>query len=339
MNWREYFYAWFILLLRNQPLYYTLLIHINTLSKSYLSLRSQLSSFSRELMPVSQIAFYDVGLDEFREEVPETSADSQRVVYEDPVVELRLLCGIEDPLSSDFVIKTAENITPDCKSGTVIFSTAARVIPMEGISKYSGTGGGLSQRQFKQDAKTVYNKMLQDPQEHLMFGFGQWEFITLIGSRLSGEARTVHAFFLEKWDFEDEDNPMLIEAEDVERRRQLWRMYKRENAAYLTLRANSGFPAPPQGPNESEPRDLERFFSDLEARFRSSLIENLAAIQNFAPIPNETSERMFARFNVLAIPLEEERPRVMTREQLKTTNQVHLKSLLSHADSYAIVRH
>ena len=57
----------------------------------------------------------------------------------------------------------------------------------------------------------------------------------------------------------------------------------------------------------------ELFFADLQARFRSSAIENLAALQNFVPMLNETPERMFARFNVLAEPLEDERLRVMTR--------------------------
>ena len=88
---------------------------------------------------------------------------------------------------------------------------------MECIEKYSVTGGGLTQRQFKQDAKAVYNAMLRDPQQHLITGFGQWEFIGLMGSRLTGEARTVHASFLERWDFDDLDNPMYLDAEDVER--------------------------------------------------------------------------------------------------------------------------
>lgn len=134
-----------------------------------------------------------------------------------------------------------------------------------------------------------------------------------MGSRLTGEARTVHASFLEKWDFEDIDNPMFLDAEDVERRRQLWRHSRKENAAFTTMRAMSGMPEPPPEPLEPEPRDLERFFADLEARFRSSPVENLAAIQNFALGPNETSERTFARFNVLAKPLEDERPRVLIR--------------------------
>ena len=47
---------------------------------------------------------------------------------------------------------------------------------------------------------------------------------------------------------------------------------------------------------------------------------------------------MFARFNVLAKPLEDERPRVMTREQLKTTYQVHLRTLLSNFDAKIVDR-
>ena len=70
-----------------------------------------------------------------------------------------------------------------------------------------------------------------------MISFGQWEFITLLGARLIGEARTVHDFFMEMWDFEDRENPMYDEAEDAERRRQLWRMFRRDSAAFLTLRA------------------------------------------------------------------------------------------------------
>ena len=93
----------------------------------------------------------------------------------------------------------AKDLSSDCTSELRVL-VAKRLVEMEGISKYSGVGGGLSQRHFKQDAKAVYNKMLRDPQEHLMIGFGQWEFITLLGSRLTGEARTVHAFFMEMWD-------------------------------------------------------------------------------------------------------------------------------------------
>ena len=54
--------------------------------------------------------------------------------------------------------------------------------------------------------------------------------------------------------------------------------------------------------------------------------------EKFVSLPEETPERMFARFNVLAKPLEDEQPRIMTREQLKTTYHVHLRTLLSPAE-------
>ena len=97
------------------------------------------------------------------------------------------------------------------------------LIAMEGISKYLGVGGGSSQRKFKQDAKVVYNKMLRDPQDHLMVGFGQWEFISLLGSRLSGEARTAFFNFLKLGT--SRTTITIAVAQDAERRRQLWREY------------------------------------------------------------------------------------------------------------------
>ena len=69
---------------------------------------------------------------------------------------------------------------------------------------------------------------------------------------------------MEKWDFEDLENPDLEMAQDAERRRQLWRAFRRDNTAYMTLRAQSGFTHALAEPNENEPRDLERFFDDLE---------------------------------------------------------------------------
>ena len=196
----------------------------------------------RELMPLSQIAYYDAGLDGLREETAETSADSQRVIYEDHKIDTLRKHALENTEFPVLSITIAKDLNSDCTSKQRVL-VANGVIEMEGISKYSGVGGGLSQRQFKQDAEAVYDKMLRDPQEHLMIGFGQWEFIALLSARLVGEARTVHAFFMEMWDFEDRENPMYDEAEDVERRRQLWRMFRRDSAAFLTLRAQSRFVA------------------------------------------------------------------------------------------------
>ena len=201
-------------------------------------------------------------------------------MYEDHRIEVAARNGrifYPTTATSRLVNIVTKNISIDAKSIPEKVLTAPGTT-MECIAKYSGTGGGLTERQFKQDAKAFYNAMLRDPQQHLITDFGQWEFIGLMGSRLTGEARTVHASFLERWDLDDPNNPIFLDAEDVERRRQLWRLYRRENAAYTTMRAMSSIAAPPPGPAEPEPRDLERFFADLEARFRSSAVENLAAI-------------------------------------------------------------
>ena len=39
-----------------------------------------------------------------------------------------------------------------------------------------------------------------------MDGFGPWEYIRLMRGVLGGEAKDVHAAFLDMWDFEDVDN-------------------------------------------------------------------------------------------------------------------------------------
>ena len=110
------------------------------------------------------------------------------------------------------------------------------------------------------------------------------------GPRMQGEARAVHVAFTERWDFEDADNLELKVAQDAERRRQLWRDFRRDNTAYVTLRAQSGFTHAPTQPDENEPRDLERFFDDLEAIFKSSTTENLMSMQNFKPLAQETPD-------------------------------------------------
>ena len=94
-------------------------------------------------MPVSQIAYYDVGLDDLREETAETSADSQRVVYEDHTIETlqrHALRNAHLPVPS---ITIAKDLSSDCTSGLRVL-VANRVIAMEVISKYSGVGGDTS---------------------------------------------------------------------------------------------------------------------------------------------------------------------------------------------------
>ena len=133
----------------------------------------------------------------------------------------------------------------------------------------------------------------------------------------------------DKWDFQNVENENWEAAEDAERRRQIWREYRCDRTAYKSLRAMSGQNSEPVRPFEDEPQDLERLIHELQSRFRSSTTENLSAISNFRPATGETPERMFARFNLLARPLEDERQRVMTTDQLKTSYLFHLREIRS----------
>lgn len=99
------------------------------------------------------------------------------------------------------------------------------------------------------------------------------------------------------------------------------------------MRTNSGMVVRPAEPIEHEPSDINRFFDQLETRFKSSSTENLISIQNLKALKRETPERMFSWFNQLCKPLEEERPRVMIKEQLKTMYVYQLHCILESADS------
>ena len=180
--------------------------------------------------------------------------------------------------------------------------------------------------------------MLRTPAEHTIDGFGEWEFINLMQGVLLGEAKDVLAGFLDKWDFKNVENENWEAAEDAERRRQIWREYRCDRTAYKSLRAMSGQNSEPVRPFEDEPQDLERLIHELQSRFRSSTTENLSAISNFRPVTGETPERMFARFNLLARPLEDERPRVMTADQLKTSYLFHLREIRSSSQDLELSR-
>lgn len=209
---------------------------------------------------------------------------------------------------------------------------------MESIARYFGVGGGSTQRIFKQDTNVVHQRMLRSPIEHVLVGFGQREYIQLLGTWLSGEARTVLSSFLDEWNFEDVDTPNRATAQDAEVRRQQWRDQCRVDTCYRTQQANFGFDAAPPLPKVDESRDVERLFDAIEARFRSSALDDLNLIQQFMPEDNETAEHMFPRFNHIAKPLEDERPRLMTRDQLKTTYMVQLRLLLSIDDFMSLSR-
>ena len=111
-------------------------------------------------MPYSEIAYYDIGLSDFREE-RETSEG--RVEYEDHRLEtVRLNSELE--ACSEEPFKTELRGGSEAQSSTVEPASRPTVkqffAEMEGIQKYSGVGGGTTQKSFKQDTKAVYNKML-----------------------------------------------------------------------------------------------------------------------------------------------------------------------------------
>ena len=299
----------------------------------------------KEFSDAAKLHFLDCGLDEYPESPPEDSED--KVVYTPFYVNRGESCQAEKcftPFSLEPAAPNVETAAPNVETAAPNVETAATKVgntttagAMECIQRYSG-GGGLAQKTFKQDVKTVYNKMLRDPQQHLLMGLCQMEYIKLVGPRLGGEARQVHTEFVEKFDHENPLNPILEVAREMEMRREIWRNYRRDIAAWSTMGSNSGFNERPVEPDVREPGDLERFFNALEARFKSSTTENLTAIQSFKPALNETPERMFARFNMLCKPLEDEVPCVMTRDQLKTTFEYNLHLLLTSSESEILNR-
>ena len=66
---------------------------------------------------------------------------------------------------------------------------------METLPKYGG-GGGTDQTAFMRNARTIYNRLKLDPNNHRMEGFEEWEFVEMLGVALTGEAREVHNAFL-----------------------------------------------------------------------------------------------------------------------------------------------
>ena len=106
----------------------------------------------------------------------------------------------------------------------------------------------------------------------------------------------------------------------------------------MRLRTASGLQMEPQKPWEDEPQDLERFIDELQTRFRLPKSENLSKIQNFRTFPGETFERMFTTFNLLAKPLEDERPRVMTLDQLNTSYLFHLRTIITRPEEVELTR-
>ena len=46
------------------------------------------------------------------------------------------------------------------------------------------------------NARTTYNRLKLDPNNHRMEGFGEWELVEMLGVALIGEAKEVHNAFL-----------------------------------------------------------------------------------------------------------------------------------------------
>ena len=123
------------------------------------------------LMPYSEIAYYDIGLSDFLER--ENSED--RVEYEDHRLQsARLFSGPKARSEEPF--KTELQGVPDTPSepaaSTLRITLQQFFTHMEGIQNYSGVGGGVTRKTFKQGAKVVYQKMLRDHREHQLARFG-----------------------------------------------------------------------------------------------------------------------------------------------------------------------
>ena len=92
------------------------------------------------------------------------------------------------------------------------------------------------------NARTIYNRLKLDPNNHRMEGFGEWEFVEMLGVALIGEARDVHNTFLKSWDSNNERLPEARRNRRTEERRVIWREYRQDQAASRLRRT----PQPPR---------------------------------------------------------------------------------------------
>ena len=189
---------------------------------------------------------------------------------------------------------------------------------MKNLTQYPGGGGG-PQSVYCRDVRSIYLAMRDDPMRPRIEGFWEWEFMRLLGSTVTGEVREVHNAYMDEWNFTDCSNPNFRRARRAERLRAIFRVYRRDRSAFLSLRAQSGIAVEPVAPDAREPTDIEDFLFDLQERFRSSTTQQLAPIHTFEPVPNEGLERMFSRFNLIARPLESERPPSLTKDKITNT--------------------
>ena len=171
--------------------------------------------------------------------------------------------------------------------------------------------------------------MRDDPMRQRIERFGELKFMRLLGLPVTGEAREVHNAYMDEWSFTDRSNPDFRRARRAERLRAVFLVSRRDRYAFLSLRAQSSIAVEPVAPDAREPTDVEDFLFDLQECFRSSTTQQLASIHTFEPVPNEGLERMFSRFNLIARPLESERPPSLTEDQITTHYLHHLEPVLS----------
>ena len=264
---------------------------------------------------VSELAYYDVGLEPW--EIPkdtETSQDSQRVIYEghNPVNSRgEQLIQVKTNTVPWGISESSLELSPGVSASLEHSESVDKRIAMENMTKYSG-GGGANQKFFVRELRATYGRMKNSSKEHELEGFGEMEFVKQLGPCLIGESKDVLSAFIDVWDHENKDNENIKAAKNAEKRRVEWREYQCNRTAWKRLRKNSGFEVQPAEPTCDEPRDLERFIKALTSRFKSSTTENLDLLSKFKLEKDDTPEHLFARFNLIAKPLEDVRPRVMT---------------------------
>ena len=104
---------------------------------------------------------------------------------------------------------------------------------MEGVAKYTG-GTGVTLANFIRNCRSTYQKMLRDPREQQLDGFGEYDFLARLAAALGGEARDVYNLFMDEWDFTILDNPNQAVSIEKEARRDQWRVYRRDVTAQHT---------------------------------------------------------------------------------------------------------
>ena len=91
----------------------------------------------------------------------------------------------------------------------------------------------------------------------------------------------MHTAYTELWDPDLNEGEVNRRARRVEGRHVIWRGYRKQKAAWATMRLNFGLTAEPVEPTVEEPEDLEEFLHALTQRFRMSTTQNLTTLYSF----------------------------------------------------------